>query len=246
MLWRCNHAEKPAACAPEGEGMHGMGNIIVTGAAGALGRAVIAALAADGATVIAVDLASDIGSFGQAASVGGVDLTDSAATESAYGAILAEHGSLSGLANVAGGFRWEEIDGGSVDTWDLLYRMNVRTTLNSAKAALPALGQSGGAIVNIGAAGAIKAAGGMGAYAASKAGVMRLTEALAEEFKDKRVRVNAVLPSIIDTAANRADMPDADHDRWVTPEALAAVIAFLLSDKAAAITGALIPVMGRV
>jgi NAD(P)-dependent dehydrogenase (short-subunit alcohol dehydrogenase family) len=86
----------------------------------------------------------------------------------------------------------------------------------------------------------------MGAYAASKSGVARLTEALAEELKDKAITVNAVLPSIIDTAANRADMPKADFSRWVTPAQLAGVIVFLLSDRASAVTGALLPVTGRV
>jgi NAD(P)-dependent dehydrogenase (short-subunit alcohol dehydrogenase family) len=86
----------------------------------------------------------------------------------------------------------------------------------------------------------------MGAYAASKAGVLRFTEALAEELKDRGVTVNAVLPSIIDTPTNRADMPEADFNRWVTPQALSRVVAFLLSDDAAAITGACLPVTGRV
>jgi NAD(P)-dependent dehydrogenase (short-subunit alcohol dehydrogenase family) len=85
----------------------------------------------------------------------------------------------------------------------------------------------------------------MGAYAASKAGVARLTEALADELKDRAVTVNAVLPSIIDTAANRADMPDADFSRWVKPEQICDLIVFLLSERARAITGALIPVAGR-
>ena len=136
---------------------------------------------------------------------------------------------------------------GSIDTWDRLYQMNLRSAVLACQHALPWLLQGGnGRIVNVGALAAQKAASGMGAYAASKAGVARLTESLAEELKDRGVTVNAVLPSMLDTPANRADMPDADATRWVAPASLAAVIAFLLSDDASAITGALIPVAGRV
>ncbi|HWU79469.1 MAG TPA: SDR family oxidoreductase, partial [Caulobacter sp.] len=131
-------------------------------------------------------------------------------------------------------------------TWERLHRLNLMTALNASKAALPHLVARGaGRIVNVGANGAVKAATGMGAYAASKAGVHRLTEALAEEYKG-RVTVNAVLPSIIDTPVNRADMPDADFATWVSPEELAAVILFLASSEASAVTGALLPVVGRV
>jgi NAD(P)-dependent dehydrogenase (short-subunit alcohol dehydrogenase family) len=111
---------------------------------------------------------------------------------------------------------------------------------------LPHLPAQQGRIINVGAAATAKAGAGMGAYTASKAGVAKLTEALAEELKDQAVTVNAVLPSIIDTPANRADMPSADFTRWVAPAALADVILFLASDAARAITGALIPVSGRV
>ena len=102
-----------------------------------------------------------------------------------------------------------------------------------------------GRIVNVGAMGALQAGSGMGAYAASKAGVHRLTEALAAEWKG-RITVNAVLPSTIDTPANRASMPRADFTKWVTPQELAEVILFLVSDAASAVTGALLPVSGRV
>ena len=156
-------------------------------------------------------------------------------------------GGLDGLVNVAGGFRWETLADGAIDTWDALYRMNLRTAAAACQAALPHFARRGGGrIVNIGAAASAKAAAGMGAYAASKAGVARLTEALAEEWKDQGVAVNAVLPSIIDTPRNREDMPKADFTRWVAPEALADVIVFLLSAQARAITGALVPVTGRV
>jgi NAD(P)-dependent dehydrogenase (short-subunit alcohol dehydrogenase family) len=176
-----------------------------------------------------------------------VDLADPAAAERAVGQVVERFGRLDALINVAGTFRWETLEGGSLATWDLLYKVNVATAVNMSKAALPHLLKSGaGRIVNVGAGGGLKAAAGMGAYAASKSGVHRLTEALAEETKGKGVTVNAVLPSIIDTPANRADMPDADFGKWVKPSELAAVILFLASEQAGAITGALVPVSGGV
>jgi NAD(P)-dependent dehydrogenase (short-subunit alcohol dehydrogenase family) len=221
------------------------GTVAVTGAAGALGRKVVEVLVGSGWTVVGIDLA-EVAAGNVALALGGVDLTDEAAMTKAAERIEAERGPLDGLVNIAGGFSWETIADGDLATWDRLYAINVKTALVASRALLPLLRRPGGAIVNIGAAASTKAAMGMGAYAASKAGVSRLTEALAEELKDEGVRVNAVLPSIIDTPANRADMPDAEFDRWVTPEQLAAVIAFLLSPAASAVTGALVPVTGRV
>ena len=222
--------------------------IAVTGAFGALGTAVVQALLAQGAKVAAVDFAAaphDPAALRGASQHGGVDLGQPEAAAAVFAAINQQHGGLDGLVNIAGGFRWEKVDGGSLDTWDTLYRMNLRTAVSACQAAL-ALLPEGGRIVNIGANGAVKAGAGMGAYAASKAGVARLTEALAEELKDRGITVNALLPSIIDTPANRTDMPDADYGRWVQPSQLADAIVFLLSDRASAITGALIPVVGRV
>ena len=219
--------------------------VAVTGAAGALGRAAVAVLGAAGWTVIGIDLA-DVPAQGVALALGGVDLTSEDAMAAAAARIRDAFGTLEGLVNIAGGFAWETITDGSLSTWDRLYAMNVRSALVATTALLPLLRAGKGGIVNVGAAAATRAAAGMGAYAASKAGVARLTEALAEELKDDGVRVNAVLPSILDTAANRADMADAAFDRWVSPEQLSNVIAFLLSPQASAVTGALVPVTGRV
>ena len=178
--------------------------------------------------------------------IGGVDLTSLAQTRQAFAEIKTRFGRLDALVNIAGGFRWELITGGDPDTWDLMYQMNVKTVLTASEAATPLLLENGaGRIVNISAMAALKAGLGMGAYSASKAGVARLTEALAEELKQKGVTVNAILPSTIDTARNRADMPDADFTQWVKPEQIGSIIAFLLSSDAEAITGALLPVTGR-
>jgi NAD(P)-dependent dehydrogenase (short-subunit alcohol dehydrogenase family) len=222
--------------------------IAVTGAFGALGTAVVQALRREGANVAAIDFAAaprEPASLAGAEPFGGVDLADDGAAARTLAAIREHFGRLDGLVNIAGGFRWETVADGKLDSWDAMYRMNVRTAVAACQAALPHLGD-GGRIVNIGANGATKAAAGMGAYAASKAGVARLTEALAEELKDRSITVNALLPSIIDTPANRADMPKADFAKWVRPAQLADAIVFLLSDRASAITGALIPVTGRV
>ncbi len=221
--------------------------IAVTGAAGVLGAALVRNLAADGAQIVGIDLAKGFaGDAPLALALPGVDLSDEAAINAAFAAIAQRFGKLDGLANIAGGFRWETLEGGAIETWDKLYTLNVRTAVLACKAGAPLLAKEGGAIVNVGANASFRADAGMGAYAASKSGVSRLTESLAAELKDKGVRVNAVMPSIIDTPANRADMPNAEFNRWVTPEALSDVIAFLLSDAARAITGVLLPVTGRV
>lgn len=221
--------------------------VIVTGAFGALGRAVVARLAQAGARVAAVDFAiSPPEGLGAARVIGGVDLSDGNQAHQMIEAVAGDLGQIDALVNIAGGFVWETVDGNDNAAWERMHALNLMTALNASRAALPWLAQSrAGRIVNIGAKGALSAATGMGAYAASKSGVHRLTETLAEEYKG-RVTVNAVLPSIIDTPANRADMPESDWSNWVTVEELAAVIAFLISGEASGVTGALIPVAGRV
>jgi NAD(P)-dependent dehydrogenase (short-subunit alcohol dehydrogenase family) len=223
----------------------------ITGAFGALGSAVAKAAAAQGGRLALIDFAKTapegLPSGADVLVLGGVDLTDPQQAKRALDAVVERFGGVDALVNVAGGFRWELQEGGDPETWRTLFRMNVETAANTSRAALSALKRSAsGRIVNVGANGAVKAAAGMGAYAASKAGVHRLTEALAEELKADGVTVNAVLPSILDTPVNRADMPDADHSAWVQPTDLAAVILFLASEEARAVTGALVPVTGKV
>ena len=215
--------------------------IVFTGASGALGSAVALYLRGEGWELIGIDLSEQgpegIGFYG------GIDLTDQDAVENAL-ARIAEGGKIAGLVNIAGGFIWETLGDSDAQSWERMFRMNVLSAANTSRAALPHFAEHG-SIVNIGAA-AAKAAAGMGAYTAAKSGVARLTEALAEEVKDQGLRVNAVMPSIIDTPANRAAMGEGDADKRVAPEELARVIAFLLSKNASAITGACIPVTGRV
>jgi NAD(P)-dependent dehydrogenase (short-subunit alcohol dehydrogenase family) len=223
--------------------------VAVTGGFGNLGASVARTVAAAGAKVALIDRAEDSKAppdLAHALALGGVDLGTSDSARQAIAQIISRFGRLDALVNVAGGFRWEKIEGAAIDTWDQLYQMNVRTAVNAAQAALPhLLASANGRVVNVGAMAATKAGAGMGAYAASKAGIAKLTEALAEELKDRAVTVNAVLPSIIDTPVNRADIPNADFSRWVKPEQIADLIVFLLSDRARAITGASIPIAGR-
>lgn len=224
--------------------------IVITGAFGALGHAVVTAARAEGWRVAALDHAAHadaaalVGPDGYAE--GGVDLGDAKAAALAMARVAEALGRIDALVNIAGGFRWETLVGGKPESWDFMLRVNLLTAVNATRGALPHILLTGpGAVVNVGAGAAVKAGAGMGPYAASKAGVHRFTESLAEELKGK-VTVNAVLPSTIDTPANRKDMPDANFSKWVTPEEVAAVILFLASDKARAVTGALIPVNGRV
>jgi len=221
--------------------------IVVTGAFGALGKVVVETALARGARVAGVDHATaQAAATAERIEIGGVDLSDAAQAKAAIDAAVKHFGKLDALINIAGGFTFETVADGNPSSWQRMYALNVLTALNASRAAMAHLAASAaGRIVNIGAMGALQAGAGMGAYAASKAGVHRLTEALAAEWKGK-ITVNAVLPSIIDTSANRASMPNADFSKWVAPRELADVILFLASDAASAVTGALIPVAGRV
>ncbi len=219
----------------------------ITGGFGVLGQAVARAALASGAKVALIDFAP--GGRGRpdgALAIGGVDLSDQTQADAAMAKIVQAFGRLDVLVNVAGGFVWQTLADGDISAWGRMFALNTLTCATACKAALPHLLAAGsGRIVSVGAGGAVKAAAGMGAYAASKAGVHRLTESLAEELKG-RVTVNAVLPSIIDTPTNRADMPDADFTAWVTPDEVAQAILWLASDAASGVTGALLPVSGRV
>jgi NAD(P)-dependent dehydrogenase (short-subunit alcohol dehydrogenase family) len=225
--------------------------VAITGGFGNLGVATAALLIERGARVALIGRSATPGKMPagveRALGIGGIDLADEHAARGALGEVNDRLGRLDALLNIAGAFRWEKIADGNSATWDLMFEVNVKTALNASKAAVPHLLRGGaGRIVNIGAGAALKAGLGTGAYAASKAGVVRLTEALAEELKDQGVTVNAILPSTLDTPQNRSAMPNADFTRWVQPREIGALIAFLLSADAQAITGASIPVNGRV
>lgn len=218
--------------------------VIITGGFGVLGTAVASAFVATGAKVARVDLAAaPPKALAGASDFGGIDLSSFADAQSVVGKVADTLGSPEVLVNIAGGFVWETLADGGMDTWNRMFAMNAATCVNMTKAALPELRKAkASSVINIGANGALAAAAGMGAYAASKSAVHKLTESLAEELAGEPVTVNAVLPSIIDTPANRADMPDADVSTWVAPEAIADAIVFLASPQARAISGALIPV----
>lgn len=219
-------------------------SVIVTGGFGVLGEAVAQAFSAAGDFVTRVDFSlRPRSTLSGVLDIGGIDLTDAVATQGALTQVIAVHGKIDVLVNVAGGFVWEPIASGKVGAWSKMHEMNVLTTVTMTQLALPMLIESpAGRIVNIGAGAAVKAGLGMGAYAASKSGVHRLTEALADELAATNVTVNAVLPSIIDTPTNRAEMPGADTSKWVHPQAIAKVILLLASVDAGAVNGALIPV----
>lgn len=225
--------------------------VMVTGAAGNLGQAVAAAFAAQGARLVLLDrqLGSLRAAFGEPGAERlfvPVDLLDALQVEAALATAVGRFGRIDVLCNLAGGFRMgEAVHETSNSTWDFLQDINVRTLLNMVRAVVPHMLESGGGkIVNVGAFAAQKGAAQMGAYGAAKSNVMRLTEAMAAELREKNINVNCVLPTIIDTPENRVAMPDADPSRWVAPKDLASVIVFLASDAARAVHGVTLPVTG--
>lgn len=227
--------------------------VVITGAAGALGRAVAAAFAERGGRLALVDvdqraLQDVYAAYDSEHLRVPVNLTDEAASAAVLGKLYARHGPASVLCNIAGGFDMgPAVHETSATVWQRMQDLNVATLVNACRASVPGMVTvRSGRIVNVAAASAASGKPGMGAYCAAKSAVARLTEAMALELRGSGINVNAVAPSIIDTPANRAAMPDADPARWVSARSLAAVIRFLASDDAVAIHGAVIPVVGLV
>ena len=223
--------------------------VVVTGAAGNLGRAVAETFGQRGANLVLVDLKLDalqkvFGAGTPKQLLAPTNLLEQAQVDAMAQKAIGQFQRIDVLANLAGGFRMgEPVHATSDATWNFLLDLNARTLLHAVRAVVPRmLAQGGGKIVNVGAFSAQKGAAQMGAYVAAKSAVIRLTETLSAELREKNINVNCVLPTIIDTPENRSAMPDADPARWVAPADLANVIAFLASDAARAVHGAALPV----
>ena len=218
---------------------------MITGAGGALGRAVAAAFAQAGASLVLVDVSEAILKTAYPAGKAqliGVDLLNGLVVKTALVTIPR----IDVLCNIAGGFKMgPTVHETSPTLWKSMFDLNALTLLNTVGAVVPKmLASGGGKIVNVGAMGGVTGRPNMGAYSASKSVVIRLTESMSAELRERNINVNCVLPSIIDTPANRADMPQADPKKWVAPADLASTIVFLSSDASRAIHGAAIPVVG--
>jgi NAD(P)-dependent dehydrogenase (short-subunit alcohol dehydrogenase family) len=229
--------------------------VLVAGGTGGLGRAVSLGFVQTGAKVVATyhneaefgSLQAQAGASKALLQGQPVDVTDETAVAGLVNAVLKQHGAVDALVNTVGGYA------GGMKLWDAetkvfdrMLQLNLRSGFVLARAVLPAMLKAGqGSIVNVAAKAAIDHGGGAGAYAASKAAAVALMDSLAADTKGTGVRVNSILPSIIDTAANRHAMPGADFATWPKPEDIANVILFLASDFAKTIHGAAIPVYGN-
>jgi NAD(P)-dependent dehydrogenase (short-subunit alcohol dehydrogenase family) len=224
---------------------------LVTGGTGGLGAAVTGRLLDDGWRVVVpwvVEAELDRVERRDRLELVKADLFDPAGVVAAASLAAADRDArLRGVVNLVGGFQaGKRVHESPIEDFENQFRLNLRATYLVTQASLPALiSAGGGSVVCVGTRAALEPFSGAAGYAASKAAVTAFARAVAVEYLDDRVRCNAILPSVIDTPANRAAMPNADHERWVKPAEIAAVIAYLLSDDSSPTSGALIPVYGR-
>ena len=225
---------------------------IITGGTGALGRAVVAEFLEEGARVVCTYIVDEeLKGLSSVIKNSNLQLIKSDVTKEKQVTKLVQKTQgrfrrIDVLVNIVGGFVYSKIQDTDEKTWDRMMNMNLKSTFLCSKAVLPQMiKQNYGRIINISSRPALKGSAGVGAYSASKAGVLNLTETIADEVKDYDINVNAILPSTIDTPANRRDMPKADFTKWVKPEEIARVMVFLVSDDSKPISGAGIPVYGK-
>ena len=226
--------------------------VLVTGAAGGLGREGCHFFKQMDAKVIAVDLEPSLletvfGSEKEDFLFFSYDLTKRDKTKTVFEKILTDHDRVDIVCNIAGGFSMGEPVHKTPDsTWDFLFDLNLKSILHTSSVLVPNMIKNGGGkIVNVGARAAIAGVASMGAYTVSESAVIRITEAMAGELINENINVNCILPGVIDTPTNRAQMPDADFSAWVDPAKIAEVIGFLCSEKSASVSGASVPVYGR-
>jgi NAD(P)-dependent dehydrogenase (short-subunit alcohol dehydrogenase family) len=224
------------------------GRVLITGAAGALGRSVVQKFVAAGEQVLAVgdreaglaELAAGLATPAGALAVQKADLTVTAEVDRLFAEAPAA------VIHLVGGFRWGRFADLSDDDWSFLLKVNLDTTFRVFRAAARAFEKAGGVLVAVASPAGLLGEAGVGAYAATKAGVLRMVESLAREIAPAGGRANAVLPGTMDTAANRAAMPDADPRQWVTTDAVASVIHYFTTPAAAAVNGAAVRVPGPI
>lgn len=228
---------------------------IVTGGTGALGRAVCKALLDAGARAVVAPyiVAEEVPLLEKAAGVHKdriesphADILKADEVTALVGQVVAKHGRLDILVNLAGGFAMGSVEDTAEADWDGMIALNLKSAFLCCKAAVPAMKRNKwGRILCIASRPGVLGLGGLAAYSVAKGGIVTLVRALADEVRDDDITVNAVAPSVIDTPANRGAMPDADFSRWVTPEDIAHVLAFLASPEARAVSGATVPVYGK-
>ncbi len=228
---------------------------VVTGGTGGMGTGVVEVLAAAGARVVVPWYAPpELEPFREAMERAGlldrvelreVDVTDPGAVDPLFQGVAEELGRVDILVNGVGAFTMAPLSDTTLESWERMMTLNATTAMICSRGAVGFMGEAGGRIVNVSAMPALdRGAAGMSAYAASKAAVLSLTGSLAKELRSRKVTVNAILPTTIDTPGNRAAMPDADRSRWLEPSEIGQVVRFLVSEEGGIVTGAAVT-LGR-